>query len=276
MLDQTIVTYCICDEVCKGLHLVDDPQCKMSTPEVMTFAILAASMFYCDYRRARLISLTSKLFRKILSHSQLVRRIHRIPEEAWAMVFQALKYFLQNADRKYFIVDSFPLEAFQNHKSRRAKRFSNKKFHGYSASKQRFFFGSKVHMIVDVQGTPIEFVITPGSIADIRALSLFTMDLPANSVLYADKAYTHYEVEDLLHNLEGIDLIAKRKQVHKRQHSPEVAFGLAMNRNRIETVFSSITGRLPRHLRATTERGFILKVLFCILAYMVERYYPIG
>jgi len=276
MLDQTIVTYCICDEVCKGLLIKDDSQCKMSTAEVMTFAILAASMFYCDYRRTRLVALQGKYFKNILSHSQLVRRIHHVPEEAWNMAFQALRSFLQSADQCYFIVDSFPLEAFQNHKSWRAKRFSDKKYHGYSASKKRYFFGIKIHMIVDIDGIPVEFFITPGSVADIRALWGLTMDLPCGSTLYADKAYTHYELEDFLFDLEKINLIAKRKKIHKRQHPPEVAIGLSVHRNKIETVFSSITGRLPRHLRATSERGFILKVLFCILAYMVERYYPLN
>jgi hypothetical protein len=274
MLDQTIVTYCICDEVCKGLAINDDPQCKMSTAEVMTFAILAASMFYCDYRRTRMIAQHSKMFTKILSHSQLVRRIHSVPDEAWHMAFQALRKFLQAPNQAYFIVDSFPLEAFQNHKSRRAKRFSGKEFHGYSASKKRYFFGIKVHMIVDKEGVPVEFLITPGSVADIRALWRFTLDLPAGSTLYGDKAYTHYQLENLLYDVEQIKLVAKRKQVHKKQHSPETVFGLSLYRNRIETVFSSITGRLPRHLRATSEKGFILKVLFCILAYMIEQYYP--
>jgi len=31
MLDQTIVIYCICDEVSKSLNIKDDSQCKMST-----------------------------------------------------------------------------------------------------------------------------------------------------------------------------------------------------------------------------------------------------
>ena len=71
-------------------------------------------------------------------------------------------------------------------------------------------------MIVDVHGVSIEFVSIPGSVSDTSGLSMFTMNLPDHSVLYAGKAYTHYELEDLLHSLEGIDWVAKRKQVHKR------------------------------------------------------------
>ena len=39
MHEQAISIYCICDEVTKCFRLGDDPQCKMSTAEVMTFAL---------------------------------------------------------------------------------------------------------------------------------------------------------------------------------------------------------------------------------------------
>ena len=44
-------------------------------------------------------------------------------------------------------------------------------------------------------------------------------------------------------------------------------------RNRIETVFSSITSRMPRQIKAKTEQGFCLKVLFLVLAYMMSLYF---
>ena len=50
---------------------------------------------------------------------------------------------------------------------------------------------------MDVHGVPIEFVITLELVADIRGLSMFTMDLPDHSVLYADEAYTHYELKTI-------------------------------------------------------------------------------
>ncbi len=40
MLGAVTVIYCICDEVWKVFGLKDDSQCKMSSPEVMAFAII--------------------------------------------------------------------------------------------------------------------------------------------------------------------------------------------------------------------------------------------
>ncbi len=174
MLDQSIVTYCICDEIIKIFGFEDDPQCKMSTSEVMTFAIMSALLFGCDYKKTRLISLHHKYFKNILSHSRLVRRIHQIPNQIWVMVFMVLKMFLQQEEAKYFIVDSFPIKAYENHKSFRAKIFATKKYHGYTASKKQYFFGIKVHMVIDTKGIPIELLFTPGSTSDMKTLREFS------------------------------------------------------------------------------------------------------
>ena len=178
MREQAIAIFCICDEVVKYFGIKDDPQCKMITSEVMTFALLSATHFQCDYKKTRLISLTCKFFDKILSLSRIIRRVHSIPEEIWMIVFYVLQIYLRNADAQYFIVDSFPIRAYENHKSFRAKIFKDKCYHGYTASKKSYFFGLKVHMIIDEYGIPIEFCITPGSTADIEGLKLLPCDLP--------------------------------------------------------------------------------------------------
>ncbi len=45
---------------------------------------------------------------------------------------------------------------------------------------------------------------------------------------------------------------------------------LCSERNKIETVFSSIVSQMPRYIRARTESGFCLKVTFFILAYLIH------
>ena len=275
MLNQTIVIYCICDEVSKSLHLKDDSQCKMTSAEIMAFAMISATLFGCDYKRTRLITRFHKYFPNMLSHSQLVRRIHQIPDYVWTLIFSALKIFLSNKSTNLFIVDSFPVKAYENHKSFRARIFSGKQYHGYAASKKQYFFGIKVHMLVDVDGVPIEFSFTPGSTADIKALKDFPLDLPENAIIFGDRAYTSYDLEDNLLELGGIRLLPKRKKNFKRQNSQEQNFYISVYRNRIETVFSSITSRMPRYIKARTEKGFCLKVLFFILAYMINLFFPL-
>ena len=62
MHEQAIAIYCICEEVIKSFRLRDDPQCKMSTAEVMTFALISALHYHCDYQKTRLVSMMFRYF----------------------------------------------------------------------------------------------------------------------------------------------------------------------------------------------------------------------
>jgi len=275
MLDQTIVIYCICDEITKALNIKDDPQCKMSIAEVMTFALMAATLFGGDYRRTHFMARHHRYFPNLLSHSRLVRRIHNTPDHVWTLAFLALRLFLRDKKQKTFIVDSFPVKAYENSKSFRARIFSGKKYHGYTASKKQYFFGIKVHMVIDSDGIPIEFIFTPGSASDIKSLQKLPLELPQDSIVFGDKAYTNYSFEDALLEIENIKLVPQRRENLKRQHSTETVFYLRMQRNYVETVFSSIISKMPRCIRARTEKGFYLKVFFFILAYMINKFFPL-
>lgn len=269
MYEQAIAIYCICDEVAKYFGLKVDKQCKMSISEIMTFALLSATHFQCNYKKARLFSL-------ILSLSRIVRKIHSIPEGAWMLVFNVLRMYLKKGDAEYFIVDSYPVRAYENHKSFRAKIFKGKNYHGYAASKKTYFFGLKVHMIIDEHGIPVEFCISPGSMADIDGLKLLPCDLPKNAILIGDRAYTNYSLEDDLLDMIGVLFEPKRKQNMKRQIPGAREYLHASKRNKIETVFSMIVGKMPRSIKARTEKGFLIKTVLFILAFLVEQYSPIS
>jgi hypothetical protein len=150
MIDQVITIFCVCDEAVKYLSFQDELQCKMRSSEVMTFAITAALVYGCDYKKSRLVCSHFKFFSKILSHSQLVRRVYQIPKILWFIVFYSLQIYLRKSTDTSFIVDSFPVKAYKNHKGFRARIFSEKGYHGYSASRKQYFFGLKVHMLIQI------------------------------------------------------------------------------------------------------------------------------
>jgi DDE family transposase len=270
MNEHVIAIFCICDEVIKAAGFTNNSPQKMNDAEVMSFALISALYYQADYRMTRLVSISLRYFSPILSHSRIVRRIHAIPDGIWLLVFNALKIYLHKSKSDYFIVDSFPVKAYENHKSFRAKIFRGKEYHGYTASKKQYFFGIKVHMIVDEFGIPIEFCFTSGSTSDIAGLKLLSCELAEGSILFSDKAYTDYTLEDDLKQIAQLQLVPKRKVSHKRQHPQSLVFLLNSKRNLIETVFSSITSRMPRFIKARTEKGFYLKVLFFIIAYLIH------
>src|SRR5262249_8489772 len=155
----------------------------------------------------------------ILSESRLNRRMHEIGISIWQNIFHAITRLLSDNQESFeYIVDSMPVEVCMNVRSYRCKLLSGKQFIGFCKAKKKFYYGFKLHMITNTKGKPIEFVITPASVADITALKIMEMDLSPGSVIYGDKAYTDYALEDYLEEIEMIRLIPDRKTNLKRQH----------------------------------------------------------
>lgn len=199
MLEEQIISiYCVCDELVKAYQIQDDKQCKMSSAEIMTFAMFSTLHCEANYKKTRYFSKALKIFPRILSNSRLVRRIHQIPIPLWYAIFTFSKEILEVDKVSEFIVDSFPVPVCQKNKIFRSKLFPRKPFHGYTASKKSYFKGIKVHMIVSLNGMPIEFQISPGKDTDVKVFQNFDCDLPKGSTIFADKAYNDYLQEDLL------------------------------------------------------------------------------
>jgi hypothetical protein len=271
MDEQAIFIFCLCDEIVKELHIHDDSQCHMTSSEIMTFVLISALHYQCNYKKTRLVLSAHRYFSKMLSESRLNRKIHLIPCEAWMTAFTICKALITSGSSKEFIVDSFPVPVCQNNKIFRCKLLKGKEYHGYNASKKWYFYGIKVHMIIDTKGLPIEFIFTPGSETDIRAFKRFECDLPVDSRIYADKAYNDYMYEDLMNEILDVRLIPKRKTNMKRANNVYDDYLLSAKRNRIETTFSSIVSLMPRSIHAVTTKGFYLKVFFFIFGYTVKQ-----
>jgi hypothetical protein len=159
---EIIELYCIADETLKSFDFKTDPQCKMSSAEIVTFSLLCGLYFSGNFKQARIFSSIMKFFPNILSHSQLVRRIHNLSEEVWMIIFSALQLLFSNKKSRLYMVDSMPIKAYNNYKSSRAKIFQTKNYHGYSASKKEYFFGIKLHLVIDENLNPIEFIKKAG------------------------------------------------------------------------------------------------------------------
>jgi hypothetical protein len=141
--------------------------------------------------------------RRMLSASRFNRRLHAIPEAIWQALFALLaEVNKQTSDGQEYLLDSLPVPVCDNIRICRCRLYAGEEHRGYIASKRRYFFGLKVHLVVTATGQPVEFELTPGAEADIRAFKRLILGLPENAALYADAAYTDYTEEALL-QLEG-------------------------------------------------------------------------
>lgn len=128
----------------------------------------------------------------------------------------------------------------------------------------------KVQLIATKEGIPVEFCFVPGSEHDALALKKLPFELPPGSEVFADSAYTNYEIEDLLMQTDRISLKAHRKSNARRQDSTATAFIKEYRRKTIETTFSQIKGLFLRKIHAVTEKGFFLKIALFIFAFTLK------
>ena len=127
----------------------------------------------------------------------------------------------------------------------RCRLLQDEHYRGKNASKRRYFYGFKVQVITTADGLPVQFYIHAGSFADITALQAMPVDLPVGSQLYADSAYTSYELEDLFYECNQVKLLVCRKSNATRKDEPWQAFLKNQYRKRIETTFpASLTSSL--------------------------------
>jgi hypothetical protein len=149
--------------------------------------------------------------------------------------------------------------------SPQARLYQNEAYRGYLASKRRYCYGLRIPLLVTAAGEPVEVFLAPAADADVWSLHRFPCDLPTGSPVYANSAFTHYPVEDLMKEA-GISLQPIRKKNSQRPVSPYVAYLQSRGRKIVETTGSLIERLLPKSIHAVTSQGFELKVMLFVLA----------
>ena len=162
MDNQIVAIFCICDDVLKAIRHHEDKQYQMSDAEVMTTSIVAAMFFAGNMERSRTLLKEQGYIPKMLGKSRLNRRQHRIAD-LFLIIFDLLGAFWKELnEQKIYILDSFPIEACDNYRIPRSRRYVGEAWRGYQASKRRYFYGLKLHLMVTSHGQPVEFFLTPG------------------------------------------------------------------------------------------------------------------
>jgi hypothetical protein len=272
MDDKIIAIFCLCDDLLKTMHHQEDRQCQMNDAEIMTTAFSAALFFRGNHESARAMLKQHGYIPHMVSKSRFSRRLHRIKEifiiffNLFAQIWKTL-----NTDALY-VIDSIPIAVCDNIRIRRSKIYAHEDFRGYQASKKRYFYGLKIHLMVTQDGQPVECFLTPGGFGDVDALKYYAYELPHGSIIYADKAYNDYEIEDLLKEVDHIHLLPIRKKNSKRALSSSIAFVQSYYRKRVETAGSLITQLLPKSIHAVTAQGFELKVALFVIASSLNCY----
>jgi len=274
MDDQVITTYCLTDDFLLHIRHREPADRAVSDAEVLTVALVAARQFRGNSEAAWRFLTEFGYMRRRLSRGQFNRRLHAAAPLA-GRLFEALAEVWKTVGaERVFAVDSMPVACCDNARIRRSKLYplaeTDGAFRGYQSSKRRFFYGLKIHAVVNESGRPVEVHLTPGSYNDTAELRNFAFDLPGGSVVYGDKAYTDYVTEDVLAEAGEVTLVADRKKDSTRPRPAWQTYVLQHYRKAVETAFGEIEKLLPKSIHAVTGPGFELKVFLFVLAYSLS------
>ncbi len=296
-----ITIYCLCDDFLQAWGHKDAPQAKMTTAQVMTVALVAATLFHGNHERSRCFLQEHGYIPAMLSKGNLNRRLHDVPEALWQALFALLAQVHQQMTKTQeqmtktqeqmtktqeqmtktqeqmtktqdYAVDSLPVPVCDNIRIQRCRLYPRRKvgdaFRGYIASKRRFFYGLRMHLVMTTSGLPVEVMLAPGAEADISAFRRLPLALPPQAHIFADAGYLDQHEQSLLAEA-NLHLIAQRRSNSRTPLPAWIRYIVKHERKRIETVFSQIAAAFGRTIHAVTARGFELKVFLTVLAFTI-------
>lgn len=271
MEPEIITVYVICDEFLSYMNRTDQPESEMSDAEVLTTALVAMLYFSGNYAQARRWLGVPHYIPRMLSKGQFSRRLRRLQPFLLPLFYTLAEEFKALNHDQIYAIDTFPVAVCDNYRISRCRIYQKEKYRGYIASKKRYFYGLKIHLMVTQHGQPVEVFFTPGSASDVAHLQDFQFDLPPGATIYADKAYNHSLIEDCLAQDGQIELSPFRKTNSKRSDPPWRRFLKHRYRKIVETSASLVERLLPKSIHATDTAGFELKIILFMLALSFDR-----
>ena len=272
-MEQRMITiYCLIEEFLKGtMGKKEHVLSEISDSEVLFLGYLAVADFNGNYSKAYYYGIGMKLVSPI-EYSRFTRRINQLENEIEQLFLFLSELFKKLNGSQIYSVDSFPVEICQIQREKRSKLWRDVSLKGYNASKKRYFYGFKVHMVVTTNQEPVSCYISEGSMHDATASYKFLPTLPKNSIVIGDKGYISGKLESFLAKF-GIELSALKRKNMKKDLNHKVKRKI---RKGVETAFSVITAKFGKVIKATSIKGFLVKLKLFILAYSIDKFFKLS
>lgn len=162
-------------------------------------------------------------------------------------------------------IDSPPLRVCHNRRIHNHKVFSGFAERGHCS--MGWFFGFKLHLIVNDKGELMGFYLTKGNVdyRDIKVLTNMTENIFGK--LFGDKGYISNSLSELLFQ-DGIQLLTKVRKNMKRKPLTDVERVLLRKRAIIETVNDELKNICQiEHTRHRSINNFLMNILGALAAY---------
>jgi hypothetical protein len=200
-------------------------------------------------------------FPGLVSYNRFIELSHRS-----AVAFMLFLYYCCRGEcTGISFIDSTVLRVCHNKRIKRNKTF--KGIAEVGKSTMGWFFGFKLHLIINDKGEVLSFYLTKGNVDDRDAKAITRMTKEIFGKLFGDKGYISKALSDLLFG-NGIQLItAVRRNMKSKALSNEEKL-LLRKRSVIETVNDELKNICQvEHTRHRSISGFLLNIMGALAAY---------
>lgn len=278
-MNQLTRIFCQVDDFCKEFnqysqtkslpspnnknHRRGPPSC-LSESEIMTILIFFQSSGWRNFKHFYVQFLCvfwKKEFPNLLSYNRFIEIMNRV-------IFHLVLFAQINSGKKtgIYYIDSTCLPVCHLKRSRRHKTFDE--IAQYGRTSVGWFFGLKLHIVINERGELIAFKITRGNVNDAVASETILKSL--EGMLFGDKGYISKKLFSKLLE-KGLKLITRtRKNMKPKSYSP-IEKQLLNQRGIIETVINHFKHHY--HIWHTRHRSVInalTHLMAGIASYVIE------
>ncbi len=240
------------------------PKARLSLSEVMTIIIHFHQSGYREfkhyYQKEVLKHLRSE-FPHLVSYNRFVELM---PEALIPLCLYLQSQFGQATGIAF--IDSTRLVVSHNKRTQRHKVFADVAAVGKSS--MGWFYGFKLHLIINDRGEILTFYLTPGNVDDRKPVPHMARELWGK--LFADKGYISQALfEELLQR--GVQLITPLRKNMQNRLMPLMDKILLRKRSLIETVNDQLKNISQiDHSRHRSLNNFMVNLVAALIAYSLQ------
>lgn len=286
--DLFCIVYCVSDDYYKlligyqkNLRLSNNRDPVFTDSEVISIALVGELKGENSQRSWwRFVNKNYRhLFPHLCDRTRYGRRLRKL-RILMEMIRQQFLFQLDVNFDRYRLVDSFPLRLLKLQRLCGSScPFEYAATLGYCDSFKEYFYGFKVHILTDLRGIPVAFVLTPAHPHDTQGFKQLLnemIELGLNNVtliVVGDKGYVGEEYARHLKDTYGVEMLAIKRQYNK--DIPESALNGLLSRTRkiIETTNSLLTGVMNANWTyCRSIEGLITRMVTKITAFNLANY----
>jgi len=237
---------------------------KLSDSEIASIVILFHFGHFTNFKHFYIHFVQAQLpdmFPDLVSYE----RFTHIQQKIAVPFMLFLKLCCLGSSRGINYIDSTPIKVCHIKREKQHKTFVDVAEKGKSTL--GWFYGFKLHLIINDKGELLSFYLTKGNIDDRDPNVMMDMTKSIFGKLFGDKGYISKALSDLLFQ-DGIQMITKVRKNMKKQNLSDVDKILLRKRALIESVNDELKNICKlEHTRHRSVDGFLINLMGALAAY---------